>query len=129
MTVPVGSPLESDISSLVLDLNAGAATRTENVEPYALFGDRGGDLRAGDNGLFNLGSNTLELEAFSSTRGRGDLLESQTLDFTIRDDLPNDEGGDTLSLADILQVDDGVFDTHNDSSTEDASPPPRSRPW
>ena len=89
VTVPDGSPLESSIGSLVLDLNAGAASRTENVEPYALFGDRNGDLSSGDNGAFIFGGrNTVELEAFEGTRGRGDLLESLTLDFTIRDDLP-----------------------------------------
>ncbi|MEM1278906.1 MAG: hypothetical protein AAGG53_02535, partial [Cyanobacteria bacterium P01_H01_bin.152] len=67
------------------DLNQGAITQTENLEPYALFGDRNGDLRGGSLSLSE--NNTLSIDLFSEDRRRGDLLGTVTRDFTIVDDI------------------------------------------
>ncbi|MGF1523393.1 MAG: Ig-like domain-containing protein [Leptolyngbyaceae cyanobacterium] len=68
------------VESVFLNLNEGEITRQENAEPYALFGDIGGDFR---NGSLPVGNNTLELELFSKNGLKGDLLETVALDFTL----------------------------------------------
>ncbi|MEL6384764.1 MAG: Ig-like domain-containing protein, partial [Cyanobacteria bacterium J06626_18] len=74
------SPLFDEVHSVFLDLNDGQITRTENAEPYALFGDIRGDFR---NGSLPTGDNTLELDLFSRNGLQGDLLETVALDFTL----------------------------------------------
>ncbi|MEL7011632.1 MAG: hypothetical protein AAGM29_24110, partial [Cyanobacteria bacterium J06588_4] len=44
--VPEDSLLFGKVESMLLDLNDGQVTRTENVEPYALFGDNSGNFFA-----------------------------------------------------------------------------------
>lgn len=73
-----------DAESMVFDLDNGAATRIENVEPYALFGDFAGDFNAG---MIGVGAHTLTYEVFSGNGGNGSLLEADVLDFIILDDL------------------------------------------
>ena len=68
-----------EAESVVLDLNS-QIQRTENVAPYALFGDQGGNFLAG---TLALGSNTISAEVFSENRGLGDLLASETVEFTL----------------------------------------------
>jgi len=79
--VPEDSPLFGEVESVFLNLNNGAETAVENVEPYALFGDVGGDFGIGD-GL-PLGNNTLEVELFSQNKLNGDLLDTVTRSFTL----------------------------------------------
>ncbi len=67
--------------SVTMDLNDGVRSATENVEPFALFGDRNGDFRSGD-GLAR-GTHRLELNYYSERGGNGTLLHSQTIDFTL----------------------------------------------
>jgi hypothetical protein len=78
--VPDNSPLADQLESIRLTLNNGQVRITENVEPYALFGDRNGDLRGGS---LPLGENTITLELFDQDRARGQLLGVVSLDFTI----------------------------------------------
>jgi hypothetical protein len=72
-----------DVESMALNLfnpEYGSITRIENVEPYALFGDRDGDYF---NGSLPLGANTLMLESFSQDNGKGLLVDTFTVDFTL----------------------------------------------
>ncbi|MEO1457132.1 MAG: LamG domain-containing protein [Pseudomonadota bacterium] len=56
--------------------------RTENVEPYALFGDNTrGDFFKGEG--FGAGEYRLDLFLFEEDRGRGDLVASESVGFTI----------------------------------------------
>ncbi|MEM6549647.1 MAG: Ig-like domain-containing protein [Pseudomonadota bacterium] len=74
--------------SVGLNLNDGDVTRVENVEPYALFGD---NPSTGDFGgrfdPFDAGENGLELQLFSESKARGDVLASFDLSFEFVDDL------------------------------------------
>lgn len=83
------SPLAGEIGSVLLDLNEGQVTRRENVEPYALFGDRNGDFLEGDLDLV-VGTNSLSLDIFSKRNLNGDLLETIARNFTVVDDLVQD---------------------------------------
>lgn len=98
--VPEESPLFGEVESVFLDLN-GDITRTENAEPYALFGDSNGDFFGG---FIPFGSNTLTLDLFSQNKLQGDLLETVTRDFTIIDD---------LSSSPDLDI--GLFDADTDT--------------
>lgn len=60
----------------------GQFIRTENVEPYALFGDNSGDFF---DGALNTGENTLEVVFTSGTGGTGDVVGRETLTFTVGD--------------------------------------------
>ncbi|MEO1211856.1 MAG: Ig-like domain-containing protein, partial [Cyanobacteria bacterium J06638_20] len=120
--VPDESPLFGEVGSVFLDVNNGQVTRTENVEPYALFGDRrdGTDLNGGDLDLA-AGNNTVSFDIFSERRLSGELLDTVVIDFTVVDEsnafetlnfeftveggiLDGEEG--TVSLTyDTLQVD------------------------
>ncbi|MEM1278444.1 MAG: Ig-like domain-containing protein [Cyanobacteria bacterium P01_H01_bin.152] len=84
-TVPDDSFLAGRVESLFFDFNQGAITQTENFEPYALFGDRNGDLRGGSLPLNE--TNNLSIDLFSEDKRRGDLLGTVTRDFTVVDDV------------------------------------------
>ena len=57
-----------------------SASRTENVERYALFANRGDDF----NGRDALpGEYTLTVRAFDENRARGNVLAEQTITFTL----------------------------------------------
>ncbi|MBX2854039.1 MAG: vanadium-dependent haloperoxidase [Rhodobacteraceae bacterium] len=77
-------PLADIVESVMFDLNHGASMRTENVEPYALFGDIGGDFYSGE-GL-QLGENTLSLGLYTADQGRGDEIGAASLTFEFVDD-------------------------------------------
>jgi hypothetical protein len=78
--VPDDSPLFGQIKSMELDLNNGEVVQTENVEPYALFGDRRGNF---NDGSLALGQNTIEFEAYSKRGLQGEVLGKITIDFTL----------------------------------------------
>ncbi|MGK7890939.1 MAG: metallophosphoesterase [Leptolyngbyaceae cyanobacterium] len=86
---PDASPLAGAIGSVALDLNDGQIIQQENVEPYALFGDRNGNFFQGDLDLI-AGSNTLSLDIFAEKNGKGDLLDTVVRKFTVVDDLVQD---------------------------------------
>ena len=65
-------------------------TKTENVEPYSLFGDFsffGRENYAGRRDILEDGENTLELELFTDNWLRGDDLGTVSLSFSVVDDL------------------------------------------
>ena len=81
-TVSADSAFFGQVGSIVLDLNNGSKTRTENVTPYALFGDKQGNFRGGSSPQ---GSNTITFQLFRGSRGRGELLGTVTRNFTLAD--------------------------------------------
>ncbi len=88
-------------------------TRTEMSAPYALFGDAGGDFFLPgfplDDGIYSL-----EATAFTGTRGDGETIATELVDFTI-----GDENGTTTRtvttkvLIDGEQRGTGTVDTTN----------------
>lgn len=60
-------------------------SRVENFEPYALFGDRSGNLR-GRRDLLEEGENSLEVTVYSENRARGEVLGEFDIDFIFVDD-------------------------------------------
>ena len=70
---------------MFLDLSDGQATRTENIEPYTLFGDFNGNV-LGQSDLLQTGENNIEFDIYSQNRLRGELLGSVTRTITVVDD-------------------------------------------
>ncbi|MEO0867157.1 MAG: hypothetical protein AAFY17_01685 [Cyanobacteria bacterium J06642_11] len=56
------------------------ASRTENLQPYALFGDQKGDFRGRS---LETGNYTVKAIAYSGKRGQGTALESLDLDYLV----------------------------------------------
>jgi hypothetical protein len=73
LSVPlaVRADVPNNSESVHFNFLNGALTRTENVAPYALFGDNGGNYNGQ---VFEEGSYFVEIQAFSSDNGNGDLL-------------------------------------------------------
>ncbi|MEO0985811.1 MAG: Ig-like domain-containing protein, partial [Cyanobacteria bacterium J06639_14] len=100
--VPDDSPF-ADVESMFLDLNDGQFTRTENFEPYALFGDIKGDF-IGQTNVFPEGKNSIVFDLYDRDRLKGDLLGTVTRNFTIVDDI---SGSAELTV--------GLFDAESDT--------------
>lgn len=89
--VPDDSALVGQVESIFLDLNSGKVTKTENIEPYALFGDSPqGDFNG--NGLVLEESNTIAFDLYNQDNLAGTLLDTVTRNFTIVDDLTGPSG-------------------------------------
>ncbi|MFK7761899.1 MAG: malectin domain-containing carbohydrate-binding protein [Roseobacter sp.] len=72
----------------------GEKVQTESVAPYALFGDARGDFNAGD---LAAGDYALEVIFYENSGGRGDVLGSEVINFSVTDgvaDTPPDTGPD-----------------------------------
>ena len=84
-TVPEDGSLGGQVESVVLDLNDGQRSRTENAEPYALFGDNTGtgNFFKGPAGFaLPTGANTISFGLFEQNGGRG-LIDTVEIGFTI----------------------------------------------
>lgn len=82
--VPPDSAFTNKVGSILFNLNNGKLTKTENIAPYAIFGDNPrGDLNGGSLDLE--AENILALEVFDQGRGQGNLLGDVTLSFAIAD--------------------------------------------
>ena len=68
------------IGSVKLQVLNGAS-KVENVEPFALFGDSGGDYSGGT--TFNAGIHTVTLTAYSGQNASGTVLDTITQSFTV----------------------------------------------
>ncbi|MGF1522850.1 MAG: beta strand repeat-containing protein [Leptolyngbyaceae cyanobacterium] len=79
--IPEASPFFGQVESVFLNLNEGQVTRTENAEPYALFGDIQGDFRVGSG--IPLGDNTLSLDLFAANGRSGEQLGTANRSFTL----------------------------------------------
>ncbi len=67
------------VKSVKFESNFG--TRTENMAPYALFGDKGGDLAGKP---LNQGNYTIKATAYTQKRGGGSAIATAEADYTIR---------------------------------------------
>ncbi|MEL7315714.1 MAG: hypothetical protein AAFN08_12255, partial [Cyanobacteria bacterium J06559_3] len=73
-------PDADSVKSVKFESNFG--TRTENVVPYALFGDTKGDLTGK---LLNQGDYTIKATAYTQPRGGGSAIATVEADYTIID--------------------------------------------
>ena len=71
----------SEVESVFLNLNDGQVTRTENVNPYAIFGDIDGEYFQGEIGLQE--ENTIVLELYSQDNLGGEMVGNINVDFSI----------------------------------------------
>lgn len=75
------APAVTLTESIQLDLNSGAVTRSENVEPFSLFGDLDGDFRGGL--LLEEGQHNIRFDFYSTGDAQGELLGSETVRFAV----------------------------------------------
>jgi hypothetical protein len=75
-------PDADDIESVKFE--SGLGDRIENVEPYALFGDRDGNFLGQS---AKTGEHTVKATAYSRKNGNGTQLETETLSFSMTDSL------------------------------------------
>lgn len=80
-SVSEDSVYSEQVESVFLSLNDGLVTRTENVDPYALFGDNNGDYFTG--GIELQGENTIAFELYSEDDLGGEMLGNTNIDFSI----------------------------------------------
>jgi phospholipase/lecithinase/hemolysin len=81
VSVPEDSVYSEQVESVFLDLNDGQVTKTENLEPYALFGDNNGDYVQA--GMDVQGENTIAFEMYSQDELGGEMLGNMDVDFSI----------------------------------------------
>lgn len=81
----VATPLDGapQIGSVRLSL-PGVNARTENVNPYALFGDTNGKLFEGED--LDPGKYTLKLTAYSKAKTQGEIVGTQEVTLVVVDD-------------------------------------------
>lgn len=96
-SVPTNSPLADRVESIFLNFNNGQITQTENIEPYALFGDSNGDYNGSS---LPVGSNTIELSLYSQNRLQGDFLGAINRSFKIIDDISGEPSDLSVGLFD-----------------------------
>ncbi len=92
VSLPSGHPLDGQIGSVTLALD-GDVRQTESLEPYALFGDAGGDYR--DGGGIGAGARLLTLTFHSGSGGGGEVLATETMAFVLvnADEAPPADSG------------------------------------
>ncbi|MEM1340761.1 MAG: hypothetical protein AAGF68_00480 [Pseudomonadota bacterium] len=85
LSVAVLSADGVDFGSVRLNFDDGRFVRTENAEPYALFGDRSGNYFGprGEKMFEAAGEHSLTIEVFTGKSGRGDLLEEVNLNIAV----------------------------------------------
>ncbi|MEM8818178.1 MAG: Ig-like domain-containing protein [Pseudomonadota bacterium] len=77
--ISVSAVPDGSIGSAVFSLD-GAVLQTENIAPYALFGDTGGDFKGG---AIAPGSHELKVDVYSGSNGGGQFLGSKTVSFDV----------------------------------------------
>lgn len=84
VTVPRSSDLYGRVGSMRLELRGREyKSQTENIVPYALYGDRRGDYHGS---AWREGEFSLRIRVYSERRGRGRSLYDETIDFEIARD-------------------------------------------
>ena len=78
---------EGGVESVRFDFNGDAGYRTENVAPYALFGDSDGDY---NRGKFLTGYNTLTATPYSLDGAQGDAGAAASISFSVLRKSPNE---------------------------------------
>lgn len=89
------------VQSVVFDFNGQAGFRTENVFPYALGSDSGGDFRPIS---IPLGLNSITANGFSQTSGQGTILASGTITFEVENTTPSEIRVFPNASSDIVNV-------------------------
>jgi len=85
--VAVADTTASGIQSIRMGLDGGQS-RVEDVEPYALFGDRSGDLRGG----LTAGEHNVKFDFYDADGARGTHLGSDSISFTVASSSALSEG-------------------------------------
>ena len=98
---------DDDVGSVLFDLDDGARTQTENIAPFALFGDMRGDFNDGE---LTVGSHSLTATAFELPQGNGDFLDSLTIDFVVAlqddtEDIDEPEDNNNMAVTSFILVD------------------------
>ncbi len=92
------------VGSVSFDFNGQSPFRVENVAPYALGGDSGGNFRALN---LPIGANTVTANGFSLRNAQGAIIASTTVSFEVVD-IPLEESSDIRvfpnSSSDIVNV-------------------------
>ena len=89
MTI-VAESKDPGVSIGSVELSLGSEfSRVENIEPYALFGDKNGDLY--DGAEVAPGDYTLALTVYSKKGGKGDVLEQNEFSLSVLSDSGIDE--------------------------------------
>ena len=125
-------PDANSVQSVVFESNLGnIGNRTENVVPYALFGDIEGDFNGQDLKAF-----TIKATAYTEKKGQGDAIGSldfeyvgstDTLDINARslDGSGNNESNPSLGEADTIYSRDAETNYADDISEPVSGPDPR----
>ncbi len=96
-----------DAMSVLLELSGTQSNiRTENVVPYALFGDNSGNYAKH---IFTLGTYTLSATAFSEDNGGGDSGTPTTINFSFVTAPVDNDGDGSLSDVDCNDNDPTVY--------------------
>ncbi|PSB11248.1 hypothetical protein C7B62_06180 [Pleurocapsa sp. CCALA 161] len=80
-SVPEDSVYFEQVESVFLNLNDGQVAKTENLEPYALFGNDNEEYSKG--GIDMHGEQTIAFELYSQDNLGGEMLGNINLDFSI----------------------------------------------
>jgi len=78
------SPFDGVVRSVIFSID-GEQIQIESVRPFAMFGDRKGDLWGGID--MNDGSHEVEIDFYSGPQGNGDLLTSYSLSIELTGEL------------------------------------------
>ena len=81
VSIPEDSSYFEEVGSVFLDLNDGEVTRTEELDPYALFGDNEGDYFQGASDW--QGENNIAFEMYSQDELGGEMIGSMDIEFSI----------------------------------------------
>ena len=113
-TVPANLNVRAEtgdkVKSVYFGLNPTPYNRTENVAPFALFGDLSGDYLGGS---FAVGENTLMAKPFSSTRMQGEEGSGLSVTFTVTGESAGKVHTGTSEenvRGDVLALDEETFD-------------------
>ncbi len=109
--VAVANPEHPDadaIGSVKLEVT-GLPTTVENLAPYALFGDRGGNYQGGT--TFADGTYTAVVTAYTGPNATLDILDTTTLTFTVGDGTQSETEASPSAYLDFFLV-----DTANDTT-------------
>lgn len=84
LTIAVTPDGDLDAGSVYLDFDDGRETKSENVAPYALFGDRdGGDYYSGRTLFDAIDTYSVAVKVFSDKGSTGDVLDEVKITFGV----------------------------------------------
>lgn len=100
ITIPRSSYLRGRVGSMRLELRGPTRrNRTDNGEPYSLYGDRRGNYSRRNGRNLREGEYRLRVRAYQQRRGRGTVLYDETFDFEIARDTSSEPEVKTYTLT------------------------------